>query len=72
MSEVKPCPMCGGEAESRSGHVSDPPASHPAWTVKCIDWKGCGVRITASERDFIPRDELQQTVEARWNRRDGE
>lgn len=41
MSELKPCPFCGGEAELIEGCYSEDGRGDRAWIVRC---KSCDVR----------------------------
>lgn len=62
MEKLKPCPLCGGEAEYeyQSGNFGYTPDTH---IVKC---KCCGLSLSMSNR----YDNLKDAVIARWNRRE--
>ncbi len=68
MTELKPCPFCGGEAEldEWEEHWADNSCSKYA-IISC----GCGVVLFGneySEYDDIPKEEYEELIEA-WNRR---
>jgi len=62
MSNLKPCPFCGGDAKVRKSHENF--LVHPAdcWMVQCADNDcGCGTSFESSEYKAV----------AAWNRRAG-
>lgn len=55
MTELKPCPFCGGEAEPKKSHVI---AEHQYWIAYCYS---CGART-------VPHSSEEGAIEA-WNTR---
>lgn len=56
MSELKPCPFCGGDAKEFTGEDAKP----YRWTVEC---ENCGAHVG---------EETRYKARLKWNRRAGE
>ena len=69
MTELKPCPFCGGHARLISlGHRSG--TAFDDWGVECVK---CGAMPWAfSMYRFEDREEIHEKCAQKWNRRGGE
>lgn len=64
MSNLKPCPFCGGEAFAKSIYPHDSfgrQSDTPYWSVECHEWDICGASVTG----HMTKDEAFTA----WNRR---
>lgn len=61
MTDLKPCPFCGGEPYLRYFHRDDPRYDNSETSVHCTD---CGVHISRCGH------RVEEVMEL-WNRRDG-
>ena len=63
MIELKPCPLCGSEAEYRNVNGT----RHP-WSLVQLD--ACGITVVCTKCGCtIPSDMSQERVTELWNRR---
>ena len=69
MTELKPCPFCGGEAEvGQVAHGSGMDDHFINWFIRC---QKCGANIERAADDFYGREFFSAgEVMELWNRRD--
>lgn len=64
MTELKPCPFCGEEAE-----IHEPTQLEVEWFVTCIYCTKCGMqKCTPDGKDHTPEEATEAAIEA-WNTR---
>lgn len=68
MTELKPCPFCGGRARLvRLGHQNG--TAFDDWGIECVK---CGAMPWAFEMfQCRTQEEVHETCAERWNRRGG-
>ena len=68
MTELKPCPFCGGRARLfRIGHQNG--TAFDDWGIECVS---CGAMPWAfSVYRFEDEAEIREKCAAKWNRREG-
>ena len=65
MSELKPCPFCGGEAEIRTQDRPDGNTHYYVYIVRC---KECRARTEDFPIAYYVHHDVEDAIEA-WNRR---
>ena len=65
MSELKPCPFCGGEAEKRYGHDID---NNISYAVICSVCHTGIFKANTGQNEWDAYGSMHEAIEA-WNRR---